>query len=103
MVEETSNTWLNSLKEGDPRAAGWMRLVEAYGPFIQGILLSRGVVREVAEDIVQNVMTVVARRLPDFERERTGSFRALAADNHRQLPQRLSQNQTERATPLAGL
>ena len=31
MVEETSNTWLNSLKAGDPRAAGWVRLVEAYG------------------------------------------------------------------------
>lgn len=28
-----------------------------------------------ADDVVQNVMTIVAKKLPEFERKRTGSFR----------------------------
>ena len=76
MIDETSNTWLNSLKGGDPRADGWRELVDSYGPFVRGILVSRGISLEAAEDISQNVLTVVVRRLPEFERQRTGSFRS---------------------------
>jgi RNA polymerase sigma-70 factor (ECF subfamily) len=75
MVGETSNTWLQSLKRDGPHADGWRRLVESYGPFIRGILLHRGTDEASADDIVQNVMTVVVRRLPEFERQRIGSFR----------------------------
>jgi RNA polymerase sigma-70 factor (ECF subfamily) len=76
MIEETSNTWLNSLKQGDPQATGWHHLVESYGPFIRRILVRKGLRGDTADDVVQNVMTVVVQRLPDFERQRTGSFRS---------------------------
>lgn len=76
MVNETSNTWLNSLRDAGSDATGWGCLVHSYGPFIRGILLQRGIQPDVADDISQNVMAVVLRRLRNFERERTGSFRA---------------------------
>ena len=75
MLGETSNTWLESLKQSGPYADGWRHLVQSYGPFVRGILLHRGMNETAADDIVQNVMTVVVRKLPEFDRARIGSFR----------------------------
>lgn len=75
MHEETSNTWLQSLKTGDPHASGWHYLLESYGPFVRKILIRKGLQPASADDVAQNVMTIVAKKLPDFERQRSGSFR----------------------------
>jgi RNA polymerase sigma factor (sigma-70 family) len=76
MTRETSIGWLNSLKRGGPYASGWGYLVGSYGPFLRGILARRGLKDEAADDVVQNVLLVIVRRLPEFERQRTGSFRS---------------------------
>ena len=76
MHNETSNTWLNSLRNADRNADGWQRLVNSYGPFVRNVLSTKGIHGEAADDIVQNVMTVVVRRVSEFRRQRTGSFRS---------------------------
>ena len=76
IYEETSNTWLQSLKDAGPQASGWRFLVNSYGPFVRKILAREGLQPAAADDVSQNVMTVVASKLPDFERVRTGSFRS---------------------------
>ena len=75
MVDETSNTLLEAIRHS-PDDERWQRLVELYTPFIRGILSSKGVKGHEAEDLVQNVLVVVVRRLPEFDRQRVGSFRS---------------------------
>lgn len=75
MHDRTSNTWLQSLKEGDAGGTGWRYLLDSYGPFVHRILTRKGLEDSSADDVVQNVMTIVVRKIPEFERERTGSFR----------------------------
>ena len=75
MYEETSNTWLQSLQSGGPQSSGWFHLLDSYGPFVRAILLRKGLEESAADDVMQNVMVIVARKLPNFERQRAGSFR----------------------------
>ena len=75
MLGETSNTWLQSLKSDENQTDGWRTLVKSYDPFVRRILTKHGLQSDVVDDVTQNVMTVVIRRLPEFERQRTGSFR----------------------------
>ena len=75
MHDETSNTWLQSIQEDDPPASGWTYLVDSYDPFVRRILTRKGLDESSADDVVQNVMAIVVRKLPEFERQRTGSFR----------------------------
>lgn len=52
-------------------------MVEIYSPLIRNWLGRSGLEGQDADDVVQEVLSVVFRRLPDFQRnERTGSFRA---------------------------
>jgi RNA polymerase sigma-70 factor (ECF subfamily) len=75
MTPETSIGWLEALKRGDRHATAWRYLVETYGPFLRAILARKGLRAQAADDVVQNVLLVIVRRLPEFERQRTGSFR----------------------------
>ena len=75
MVDETSKTLLEAIRHA-PDDERWQRLVELYTPFIRGILINRGVRGHEADDVVQNVLVVVVRRLPEFDRQRVGSFRS---------------------------
>ena len=75
MQEETSNTWLQSIQGGDPQATGWNLLLASYGPFVRKILIHYGLEDSHADDVVQNVMAIVVKKLPEFERQRAGSFR----------------------------
>ncbi|WP_425615905.1 RNA polymerase sigma factor [Anatilimnocola sp. NA78] len=60
----------------DPAAEQWQTLVELYDPLIRGWLKRQAVLNADADDLVQDVLTVVARRLKDFEHNgRTGAFR----------------------------
>ena len=75
MAGETSTTWLQELRASPARSAGWRFLIDSYGPFVTGILIRRGVDRAAAEDISQDVLTIVWKKIGEFERQRTGSFR----------------------------
>ena len=75
MLNETSKTWLNAIRD-DPSNQGWQRLLDLYGPFIRAILARRNIHGAEADDVVQAVLTVVVRRLKEFDRQREGSFRA---------------------------
>ena len=75
MHDETSNTWLQSMKTADARATGWFYLLDSYGAFIRAILQRRGLTEAACDDVAQNVLATVAMKLAEFERRRTGSFR----------------------------
>src|SRR5262245_51291487 len=72
---ETSATLLDRLRQGADQAA-WQRLHDFYAPLIRGWLRRYEVLHHDLDDVVQEVLTVVHRKMPQFERERTGSFRS---------------------------
>jgi RNA polymerase sigma-70 factor (ECF subfamily) len=58
-----------------PASADWQRLDDLYRPLIHRWLLRDPTLGEEAEDLVQEVLSVLVRELPRFERQRAGSFR----------------------------
>lgn len=57
--------------------AAWDRLTAVYSPLIRGWLQKQNVRNDDAEDLVQEVLIVVIRRIPEFQHNgRTGAFRA---------------------------
>jgi RNA polymerase sigma-70 factor (ECF subfamily) len=72
---ETSASLLERLRQ-QPDAASWERLVKLYTPLLRGWLRRHLVPHEDVDDLVQEVMAVLVRELPQFryDRER-GSFR----------------------------
>jgi RNA polymerase sigma-70 factor (ECF subfamily) len=74
-MSSTSASLLERIRH-DPAASQWQTLVELYDPLIRGWLKRQSVLASDADDLVQDVLTVVARRLKDFEHNgRTGAFR----------------------------
>ena len=71
---ETSASLLERLHSVSDQAA-WQRLDDLYRPLIQRWLQRDPTLGGDAEDIVQEVMSVLVRELPGFQRQRTGSFR----------------------------
>ncbi len=71
---ETSASLLERLRTS-PDEAAWRRLDDLYQPLIRRWLLRDPSLREDADDIVQEVMSVLVRELPNFRRRRNGSFR----------------------------
>lgn len=71
---ETSASLLERLRTR-PDEASWYRLDSLYRPLIRRWLARDPALREEAEDLVQEVMTVLVRELPGFRRQRAGSFR----------------------------
>lgn len=74
-VSETSLTLLSRLQR-DPDPASWQRLVDIYAPLIGRWLAQSPLQSADHEDLIQEVLKIVVQKLPDFERRRTGSFRA---------------------------
>jgi RNA polymerase sigma-70 factor (ECF subfamily) len=73
--ETTSASLLDRLRQ-QPDPQGWQRLVDLYTPLIRGWLRQHALPEHDADDLVQEVLAVVVRRLPEFRREpRTGAFR----------------------------
>ena len=71
----TSATLLERLKDARD-ADAWSRLVELYSPLIRGWAERLNVRGADADDLVQDVMTVVVRRFPEFVHpEKPGAFR----------------------------
>jgi RNA polymerase sigma-70 factor (ECF subfamily) len=74
-LAETSASLLDGLQKQDDPAA-WPRLVALYTPLIRGWLRQHARLDQDADDLVQDILAVVVRKLPDFRREpRTGAFR----------------------------
>jgi RNA polymerase sigma-70 factor (ECF subfamily) len=58
-------------------AAAWERLTAIYRPMIFGCLLNHGVARQETEDLTQDILLTMVRKVRDFEHSgRIGSFRA---------------------------
>jgi RNA polymerase sigma-70 factor (ECF subfamily) len=72
---DTSLSLLERL-QAQPDAASWQRLVEIYTPLIRGWLQRDPTLREEADDLTQEVLSVLIKELPQFHRQRPGSFRA---------------------------
>ena len=76
MSAETSISLLERVRERDDEAS-WRTLVEIYTPLIRGWLNRHAGLDADAEDVIQDVLAVVVRRIPEFRREpRVGAFRA---------------------------
>jgi RNA polymerase sigma-70 factor (ECF subfamily) len=74
-MHETSLSLLDGLQQQSGDAA-WRRLVELYGPLLRRKLTQQGLCEADADDVVQEVLVVVLRKLPQFRREpRAGAFR----------------------------
>jgi RNA polymerase sigma-70 factor (ECF subfamily) len=74
-MSETSASLLDRLRFA-PHDAVWAEMVELYTPLVQSWLRRFGLPENDVDDLVQGVMMIVTRRIPQFERKRTGSFRA---------------------------
>lgn len=72
---ETSLTLLGRLT-ATPSDADWRRLLDVYGPLLRGWLGRAGVPACDRDDLVQEVLIVVVRRVGRFERRGPGAFRA---------------------------
>jgi RNA polymerase sigma-70 factor (ECF subfamily) len=73
-MHSTSDQLLDDLQQN--LGSGWQRLDAVYMPMIKSWLARQGVRGPDADDLVQDVIVVVLRKLRDFRRERTGSFRS---------------------------
>ncbi|MGE0605617.1 MAG: RNA polymerase sigma factor [Pirellulales bacterium] len=73
-MDETSASLLDRLRL-QPDGDAWTRLVELYTPLIRGWLVRHGLPPQECDDVVQDVLQIVVRRVPEFRRQRTGSFR----------------------------
>jgi RNA polymerase sigma-70 factor (ECF subfamily) len=73
-MTETSVSFLNSL-QADSNSRSWHEFVDLYTPLIRIWLGSQNVREQERDDVAQEVMSVVLRRLPEFQRQRAGSFR----------------------------
>jgi RNA polymerase sigma-70 factor (ECF subfamily) len=72
---ETSASLLERLR-CQPDDAAWRRLVDLYMPLLRGWLSRQGLQASDVDDLVQDVLAVVVRELPQFQHNRrTGAFR----------------------------
>src|SRR5439155_1712449 len=75
-MSETSVSLLEHLR-AHPDGPAWERLVDLYAPLLRAWLSRHGVQSSDADDLMQNVLAVVVRKLPEFEHNRRpGAFRA---------------------------
>ena len=74
-MEETSLSLLDSLR--DPQnASAWQRVVDLYDPLIRGWLRRQQLGEQDLDDVTQEVLTVLARKIHEFEhQQQVGSFR----------------------------
>jgi len=74
-MSETSFSLLNRLRL-QPDAESWRRLVDLYTPLIHAWLRRHSVPTADADDLTQEVMSVVVRELPHFKHnQQRGAFR----------------------------
>src|SRR5262245_12135499 len=72
----TSLSLLERLRR-QPDAGSWRRLVDLYSPLLHAWLRRHGVQPHDTDDLVQEVLSVLVRELPQFQHnQRPGAFRA---------------------------
>jgi RNA polymerase sigma-70 factor (ECF subfamily) len=75
-MSETSASLLQRLRLA-PDAESWQRLVDLYTPLIHAWLRRYATPQQDGDDLVQEVLAIVVRKLPEFERQpQTGAFRS---------------------------
>jgi len=75
-VNPTSLSLLDRLKAARPDASDWNRLQGVYLPLIERWLGRVPGLGDESADLAQEVLVVVFREVPRFDRQREGSFRA---------------------------
>src|SRR5262245_31800307 len=75
-MNTTSLGLLERLKHAEPDASEWRRLRDIYSPMIHRWLSRLPHLNQEVDDLTQEVLVVLFRELPSFERRRDGSFRA---------------------------
>jgi RNA polymerase sigma-70 factor (ECF subfamily) len=75
-MHTTSLGFLERLKHAKPEAPEWRRLRDIYSPMIRHWLSRLPSLHDEVDDLTQEVLVVLFRELPTFERRRDGSFRA---------------------------
>jgi RNA polymerase sigma-70 factor, ECF subfamily len=75
-LKTTSVSLLERLRASKPEESDWRRLHSIYLPLIQRWLGRIPGLSHEADDLAQDVLLVVVREIPQFERQREGSFRA---------------------------
>ncbi len=75
-MNPTSVSLLDRLKVDRPVASDWNRLQGIYLPLIQHWLSRVPGLGDESADLVQEILVVVFREVPRFDRQREGSFRA---------------------------
>jgi RNA polymerase sigma-70 factor (ECF subfamily) len=75
-VLPTSISLLDRLKGTAPSSGDWKRLQEIYSPLIHRWIRGIPGLEGEADDLAQDVLMVLLREIPKFERQREGSFRA---------------------------
>lgn len=74
-MTSTSHSLLEQI-QGGPGGLAWQRWHAIYEPLIHGWLHRHRLVAADRDDVVQNVLTVVVRRIPEFQHNgRVGAFR----------------------------
>ena len=77
----------------------WMNLLVIYRPFIERVAKGYPSLASHADDVAQEVMLVLMRELPVFQRQRSGSFRSFLRNvTVNQLRIALRKNSRERTT-----
>ena len=75
-MNPTSVSLLDRLKAAQPDASDWARLHAIYLPLIERWLYRVPGLGDESADLAQEVLMVVIREVPRFDRRREGSFRA---------------------------
>lgn len=74
-MESTSASLLQRLKRPGATSA-WDRFVDLYSPLLYHWAIRLGLQEADAADLVQEVFVILVRKLPEFEYDRSQSFRA---------------------------
>src|SRR5688572_25114578 len=75
-MNATPVSLLDRLRSGRDDAAAWQRLVEMYQPWLRGWLRAHFLQTADVDDLVQDVLAVMVRELPNFRHNgRPGAFR----------------------------
>jgi RNA polymerase sigma-70 factor (ECF subfamily) len=71
---DTSLTLLGKLIES-PSGADWQRFVNLYSPLLTSWTARAGVLKSDCDDLIQEVLIVVFKRIGEFEHQHPGAFR----------------------------
>ncbi len=101
LMPSTSESLLERLSTAN-NSESWSRFVELYTPLIFYWARKTGLQSQDAADIVQDVLTIVFQKLPDWKYDPSRSFRgwlrAITLNRHRQLHRRKQINTVDAAT-----